>query len=124
MNPQEREEMDYQMGSASELQNAYTMSCLDRRPDDKGKIAELVAAGRFCVVAWNVEFCRHTDAVLPGTHRSLIADFATREEAEACRRAKYEEWGDDGDGECGIDIQGPPPPAPPVPQTNESEIPF
>jgi hypothetical protein len=96
MSPQQQEELDYQMGCATEQQNAYALSCIDRKPDDMGKINELVAQGRFCAVARGPEYCRFTDALLPGGRCLLVGDFASRAEAEA---ALAKDAGDDPDPE-------------------------
>jgi hypothetical protein len=121
MNPQEQEEADFRIGAASDLQNAYSLSCLDRKPDDKQKIDELVSKGRFCVVAWNVEFCRHTDAILPGRALHLVADFPSKEAAQVRLDEEYEQFGEYCDGESGFQMF-----CPPVPPSVETpaEVPF
>ena len=82
MNIQEREEMDYQMGMASEQQNALTVSRLTQKPDDRFKIDELVAAGRFCVIEDVIAYCPITDAIM-GNRLYLVSDHATLAEANA-----------------------------------------
>lgn len=85
MNIQELEEHEYRMGMASELQNAFAWSCMNREPDDSAKINELIAAGRHVVVSERPIFCPSTDACM-GSHKMLMSDWATRHEAEiACR---------------------------------------
>jgi hypothetical protein len=86
MNVQEMEERDFEMGRATELQNAYAFSVMVRRPDDSVKIRELVAVGRYVVVADVLEYCPLTDASM-GSRRVLVGDFATYDEAlEECSK--------------------------------------
>ena len=80
-NIQEQEEIDYQMGAASELQNAYAWSRMNRRGDDP-QINRELAAGRFIVVEEGLEFCPSTDATM-GTRKFLASSHPTRQEAEA-----------------------------------------
>lgn len=123
---QEQEDYEYRMGMASELQNAYSRSCIEGHNDDKPKIAELVAAGRFVLVAWSIRFCPSTDAVLPGRAEKIVKDFGTRDEAEAeYTRLVGEDTGDFDDGECGYDILPKKPYVPPAPRVySDDEIPF
>lgn len=81
LDDQYQEEMDFQMGIANEWQNAFAVSCLERKPDDSQQIAELVAAGRFVLVMQTEECCPRTDAVM-GVRQTLLADFAERAGAE------------------------------------------
>ena len=74
---QEREHLDYEMGSASELQNAYALSCMERKPDDRGKVNELLRVGRYVVVTEIDLFCPRTDAGM-GVHVALEGDYTTR----------------------------------------------
>lgn len=64
MNIQEREEIDYRIGCATELQNSYAASRLEREPDDTAKIRDLVAAGKFVLVAEVPDYCPRTDAAM------------------------------------------------------------
>lgn len=91
---QEQEQRDYEMGISSEWQNAYAISQLNREPDDSQIIQDLVTIGRFVLYSEYPVNCRLTDATL-GYDKTYIADFATREEAEAAMTSKsdYElEW--------------------------------
>jgi len=120
MTLQEQEELDYQMGVATEQQNAYALSCMERKPDDKAKINALVDQGRFVVVVRGPEYCPHTDALLPGSRQLCCGDYATREEAMA---ALLKEVGDDPDPDLNYTILPHPPVADYTPPTNEN-IPF
>ena len=81
MNIQEREELDYEMGCASELQNAFSRSRMEiRLHDDTSKIKALVAQGKHVVAVSYPSCCPSTDAYL-GTNVYLQAAFDTRDEA-------------------------------------------
>ena len=72
-NVQEREEVDYQFGCATELQNAYARSCMELRPDNSkvdSLVAKFTAAGRYCVVDEFEVYCPSTDAFV-GVSRTL-----------------------------------------------------
>lgn len=75
------EHMDHEAGCASELQNAYALSMMERKPDDTAKINILVAAGRFVVVEQYPIYCPRTDAGM-GIRKHCVGDYATRAEAE------------------------------------------
>ena len=81
MNIQEREEMDYRAGAATDMQNALAWSMMNRKGDDPA-IAEALAAGRFVVVAEGVEYCPLTDAIM-GSRALLHSTHATRADAES-----------------------------------------
>ena len=93
MNIQEQEERDF--NPATEAQNAYAWSRMNRRPDHP-KIAEHVAAGRFVVVHEVPQFCPHTDAAV-GSRKLFGGAYATRAEADAALTACIEEYGYDED---------------------------
>lgn len=95
MNIQEREEMDYQAGAASDMQNAMAWSMMNRTGDDP-KIGEALAAGRFVVVCRSTEYCRATDAIM-GSRQDMESAHATRAEAEAALAAYWERWGHGAD---------------------------
>lgn len=81
MNIQEREELDYQMGCASELQNACSRSRMEvQLQDDTKKICDLVSQGKHVVAVSYPSLCPSTDAYL-GTNVCFQAAFDTREEA-------------------------------------------
>lgn len=120
MTPQEQEELDYQMGCATEQQNAYAVSCMDRKPDDTAKINDLVSQGRFVVVVEGPEYCRHTDALLPDARQLHCSNHATREEAMV---ALLKDVGDDPDPDLNYFILPRQPAAAYVPPTDE-DIPF
>lgn len=65
MNIQEQEEIDYQMGSKCELQNALALSQMERIVrDDSAEIKKLVAEGKFVVAMSHPVYCSRTDAPL------------------------------------------------------------
>jgi len=72
-NVQQQEDVDYELGCATELQNAFARSCMELRPNN-GKVDSLVAkfvkAGRFCVVDEFEVYCPSTDAFV-GVSRTL-----------------------------------------------------
>lgn len=72
---QEQESIDHEIGSASELQNAYARSQSERVHSEK-----IPDDGRFHVVAEWMEYCPCTDAPL-GTARKVVASYDTREDA-------------------------------------------
>jgi hypothetical protein len=82
MNIQEQEEIDYQIGCASELQNALVWSRMNRRPDDSRRIEDAVKAGRFVIVLEMTEYCPSTDAIM-GSIRLALSTHDTREHAIA-----------------------------------------
>jgi hypothetical protein len=123
MDEQYQEHLDYMAGVASEHQNALALSRLEHT-DDSGKIAELVKAGRFVVVAHGPAYCRFTDAIY-GVRKVYIADYAT--EAEANADPRYND--DDPDPEVNVLVYPLKPPAPlPVDldllPRGDDEIPF
>ena len=71
-----------------ELQNAFKASrsfwLANRKPHTR--IAAALEAGRFVVVEEYPVYCPHTDAIM-GSEEAFIADFETRDEAEAHRDA-------------------------------------
>ncbi len=82
MNIQEREEMDFNMGMASDSQNAFALSQMEwDRHNDEPKIVALVKAGRFVVTHHETRYCPSTDAIM-GADVYYCNDYATREEAE------------------------------------------
>lgn len=81
MNIQELEEIQYNWGRATEHQNAYALSSMERRLDDP-KIAEELAKGRFVVVDEIEQFCPITDAILP-SYQVFVSAWDDRESAEA-----------------------------------------
>jgi hypothetical protein len=117
----EREEAQYQAGCFdNEFQAAYDLSRRTQEyPRDQAKAAAIAAAGRFAVVLYYFEYCRHTDAVL-GQAAKLIADYATEAEAEAALALK----GENDDPEHYYAVVGPRPPQPPPSMENSDDIPF
>jgi hypothetical protein len=78
------DDLDYD--PRSELENALTVSRMEwqeKESQASAKINELVEAGRFVVVSSYPAYCPRTDAIM-GEHLTLIADFATKEEAFNC----------------------------------------
>lgn len=89
---QQQEQMEYEMGMASEAQNALTWGRLNKPADDSAKIADVVAARKFAVVEEVTTYCPYTDAI-NGCHRSLSSVHETLEAAEEVARKLYEEVG-------------------------------
>lgn len=94
MNKQEREQIEFEVGIASELQNAYLVGKLTAPPDDAQKACDLAKAGRFVVVTDRTTYCQATDAI-NGLHRTVVGDYATHEEAKAAVLAKAPEIDDE-----------------------------
>jgi hypothetical protein len=67
MTEQEMEERDYEMGCASDAQNALAQSRMEFT-DDTSKIKELAAQGNYVVVIEGPAYCGVTDAII-GTRR-------------------------------------------------------
>lgn len=67
----------------NEFQNAYSLSCMmTPRNDDRAKIEELAALGRYVVYTTHENCCQFTDALIyVGWY--MFGDFATLTEAEA-----------------------------------------
>lgn len=118
-NDAQREHADYMAGEATELQNALALSRMERKPDDSAKISRLVARGRFVAVMEHPVFCLRTDAAM-GSHKTLLGDFATRQEADA---RLHDERFDDGETAFYVLPIALPPARPPVSLTDE-ETPF
>lgn len=118
---QEQEERDYQMGAASELQNAYAWSIMNRKPDDSGKINAALEAGKHVIIEEGTEYCPSTDAIM-GSRKYLIGEYESREAAEAAMHKKYDGQ-DDHDGDISVYILPHPSRPAYVPPTDE-EIPF
>jgi hypothetical protein len=89
----------------NEFQAAYENSRLTQEyPRDHGKIAAVVAAGRWAVVFHYTVYCNHTDAVL-GEAAKLIADYPTEAEAQAAVALE----GEHDNPECYYAVAGPRP---------------
>jgi hypothetical protein len=88
-NIQQQEQWDYEAGWATEQQNALAWSRMNRRPDGAGRIAELVAAGKFVAVVEATEYCPSTDAIM-GSRKDIDSVHDTREAAEAAVSKIYE----------------------------------
>lgn len=100
---QEREQWEYESGMASEHQNAYALSMMERKPDDRAAAEELVSLGRHVVVREAVIYCPLTDASM-GTAMHLLGDFETQDEAAELAR---QDGADDGD--CWVRVMSPKP---------------
>lgn len=121
MNTQLREDMDYQMGSASELQNAHTlgrMSIHEKNAKVNEQINELVNLGRVVLVGEVTAYCPHTDAPA-GVHRHIVGDYATFAEADLARGEENEK----NDGEVYFKIEYKKATPPPV-DLNRDDVPF
>lgn len=79
---QQQEEYDYQMGMASEAENAFAWNRMNMKPDDSAKIQEAIDAGKFAVVLDGPVYCPSTDAIM-GSQRFLDSVHDTRAAAEA-----------------------------------------
>jgi hypothetical protein len=89
----EQEHRDFDMGAASEFQNAFAQSQSEnsiRASDSLAKINRLIAAGRFVVAAEYETYCRHTDAIT-GSIKYAVLDFPSRAEADAYAKAHNDE---------------------------------
>lgn len=98
---QAQEHWDHVAGSASDHQNAYSLSRMSHRSGLQG-VQDLVRAGLHVVVVTGPAYCRSTDALI-GTHYSPVACFRDRAAAQAEAAAIFESWGDDP-GDCSIAI--------------------
>lgn len=118
MNPQQVEEWEYQMGAASEQQNALTVSRMEMAPDDRAAANELVSLGRFVLVSEYSAYCPRTDALM-GSRLWMVGDYATHDEALAAMRER------DNDPDEYVHILSPVKPVlNPVPELTPDEIPF
>jgi hypothetical protein len=83
-NVQEQEEINYRIGCFSnESQAAFSLSQRTLEyPQERKRVADLVAQGRHVVVFHYTVTCPHTDAVV-GQATQYIADYATFTEAQA-----------------------------------------
>lgn len=119
-NVQEREQAEYEAGMANEWQNAYAVSMMERKPDDRAAAEELVSLGRYVVVREGVIFCPRTDASM-GTAVYMLGDFETHDEALELARSE----GRDDDGDCWVRVMSPTPVIlnPPTP-LDPADIPF
>ncbi len=89
---QEQEDMDYQIGAASEACNAYALSSMTREPDDR--IARALKRGDFVVVTVFPEYCRYTDGLLT-SRPQFVSSHYTRKGAEtAMGRIDHQEYDD------------------------------
>lgn len=84
---QEREQWDYEMGMGTDLQNAYSISQMERKPDDRAAADELVSLGRYVLVTDYPIYCPRTDALM-GVHRAMLGDFETHDEGVAALNAR------------------------------------
>jgi len=80
MHPDDRHD---DFGYKNEFQAAYELSCLTTpRNDDRAKIEELAALGRYVVYTTHEHCCQFTDAIIyVGWY--MMGDFATLDEANA-----------------------------------------
>lgn len=126
---QAQEHWDHVAGSASDHQNAYSMSQLQHRSGMQG-VQDLVRAGLHVVVMSGPAYCRSTDAII-GSHYSPLSCFRDRAAALAEVAATYEQWEATGmDDECSLAVY-PLPEAPkrarPLPRasaTVDDDLPF
>ena len=69
MHLQELEDIDYNIGAASEFQNAFAVSLMERQPDDSEKIENLVKQGKFVLFRIVEVCCPRTDALMGNGRR-------------------------------------------------------
>lgn len=121
MDIQEREHWDYEMGAASELQNAVALSRMELPADHSCQIADAVKAGKFLVIEEGTAYCPRTDAAI-GSLRFIISTHLTYEDAE---RALHSIPDDQFPEDVSVYVfpYGPPMPTP-VRVYDDSEIPF
>lgn len=79
-NVQQVEQMDYEVGMATEHQNAFAWAGMNRKGDDI-RISEALAAGKHVIVEEGTEYCPYTDGIL-GSRKFLISVHENREDAE------------------------------------------
>lgn len=110
---QAQEHLDHVAGSASEHQNAYSMSRMQHRSGMQG-VKDLARAGLHVVVMQGPAYCRYTDAII-GSHYSPLACFRDRADALAEVAATYEQWEAAGmDDECSLSVY-------PLPEAQQPE---
>ena len=80
MNIQEQEHWDYEMGVASDAQNAFSLSQMELKPDDSKEINDLVESGKFVACREMEQYCLATDAFLR-VDLLYVKHFDTRQEA-------------------------------------------
>ena len=80
MNIQEQEELDYLMGAADELQNAYALSKMETQVIDP-KIAEEKDKDKWVLYISATAYCPRTDAIL-GAQEIYVASYDTPQEAK------------------------------------------
>jgi len=77
----EQEHWDHELGAASELQNALSLSRMEQQLRDP-MIDNSLSHGKHVVVTTYDAFCPRTDAAM-GQHEAWHSEHDTREEAEA-----------------------------------------
>jgi hypothetical protein len=86
MNPQLREELEHEMGRATEQQNAFALAQMQYAAagkfDNDPRIEQETAKGKFVVVVQGEVCCPHTDALM-ACPLGFISAHDTREEALA-----------------------------------------
>ena len=108
MNIQEQEEADYNIGNATEQQNAFAWASMNRKPQDP-RINQELQNGRFVIVYQSPEYCPYTDACM-GSRKFFGSAHDTREDAETA--LKNDELWHRRDHEIDILILPPPKPTP------------
>jgi hypothetical protein len=103
---------------------AYEVSTLEALHEGAAAARAIKAAtdsGRFVVVYEGPSYCPRTDALLHSPYREVLADFATRAEAERFAAAQYP----DEPAECDFIVYPKLPRAKPAPvDLGEYDIPF
>lgn len=96
MNALDRDE-EFGDGYRNEFQRAMAVSQMEPCNDDRRKIAEAVAAGKFVAVSLAPRHCRYTDAVI-GEYQHILAiedDRADAEQAISNLLAQHPGYSDD-----------------------------
>jgi hypothetical protein len=105
MSAQEREHWDYEAGCATELQNAFARSQMERDQGNVGETRTLLLLGYHVVVSVMAQYCRSTDAAL-GSRRRLVHSTLDGDEAKRMCRNLNEDIGD-CDGEFYYTVESP-----------------
>jgi hypothetical protein len=113
------EELNYTMGVASDMANAYSVSCMNRPVGDYYEIQKHLADDKFLLVADVTNYCEYTDALI-GSSRHILFVGNNREEVQKHWETLNPE--DYIDAEVFILPREKPEYIPPV--SNNDEIPF
>ena len=121
MNIQQQEDYDYQMGCASELQNALSQSIAEF-DSGWGLVQAAIDAGLFVVASVSTAYCRRTDACM-GARYGIQSTHPTYEEASKERTRLNSMEVSEGD-EWGYEVFPRPPMVLPLVSLTDDEVPF